>query len=165
MRIMFRLVTRWSSALLQENSSFRRGHSQGYISNKFSSFYARPRPRLASSLYLAKVFFGGGTGITPLMSMLREAAHDPATPVIFYGSHQVHGQSSNCILLNHQPGSPDLPSHQPTCPPPPSGAAPPSRVQRAHLLHRSPEILSSILTLIGAFKFQILYFFHCSDVR
>ena len=67
-----------------------------------------------------------------------------------------------------QPGSPDLPSHQPACPSSPSGAAPPSRVQRAHLLHRSPEILSSILTseiLISAFKFQILYFFHCSDVR
>jgi len=29
-----------------------------------------------------RVFFGGGTGITPLMSMLREAAQDPATPAL-----------------------------------------------------------------------------------
>merc|ERR1719209_206651 len=29
-----------------------------------------------------RVFFGGGTGITPLMSMLREAAHDPATQAL-----------------------------------------------------------------------------------
>ena len=32
MRIVFRLVTRWSSALLPENSPFRRGHSQGCVS-------------------------------------------------------------------------------------------------------------------------------------
>ena len=96
MKLVFRLVTKWSSAPLQENSPFRRGHSQGCVSSKSSSFYAT----LASALYLAKVFFGGGTGITPLMSMLREAAHDPATPVIFQGSHQVHDQSSNFILFS-----------------------------------------------------------------
>ena len=112
MRIVFRLVTRWSSALLQENSPCRRGHSQGCVSSKSSSFYAR----LASSLYLAKVFFGGGTGITPLMSMLREAAHDPATPVIFQGSHQLHVQSSNCILFTSTrlSWSTEPPTHLPT---------------------------------------------------
>merc|ERR1719204_401128 len=31
-----------------------------------------------------RVFFGGGTGITPLMSMLREAAHDPATAELLH---------------------------------------------------------------------------------
>ena len=37
---------------------------------------------LLSEQKLMQVLIGGGTGITPLMSMLREAAREPSTPVI-----------------------------------------------------------------------------------
>ena len=47
-----------------------------------------------------QVFIGGGTGITPLMSMLREAAQEPSTPVIF---SFISSSSSSCQPIPPQP--------------------------------------------------------------
>merc|ERR1712212_611695 len=54
-----------------------------------------------------RVFIGGGTGITPLMSMLREAAKEPSTPAfLLYRAHHplVHPLQSNqhiTCAVNH----------------------------------------------------------------
>jgi len=105
-----------------------------------------------------RVFIGGGTGITPLMSMLREAAQEPSTPVIFYIYHHplppvnqflpnppcpepstpvINLLSFPCQPSTSSPvhaGLPPVPRPPPPGPPSPRGAHPPPSVQPTHHL-------------------------------